>query len=151
MSLVMHRNALLPDRCVKCNAPVGGRRLRRQLWYINPILYILAISPIIFLVVYLIVRKGAKVDVGVCEAHMQQRRTMLAVGWCVFVLAILSFPFAAVIESPWPALLGFLMLIGSIVPLSIGNKFVTPARIDDHYVWLKGACREYLASLPPAR
>jgi hypothetical protein len=151
MSLVMHRNALLPDRCVKCNAPVGGRRLRRQLWYINPILYILAISPIIFFVVYLIVRKGAKIDLGICEAHLQRRRTMLTIGWCLFALAFLSFPVGATLESPWPFLLGLLLLVGSIIPFSLANKLVTPAKIDDVYVWLKGVCPEYLASLPPAR
>lgn len=29
--LVMHKKAVLPDRCVKCNQPAGGRRLKRSL------------------------------------------------------------------------------------------------------------------------
>jgi hypothetical protein len=150
-SLVMYKNAQLPDRCVKCNVPVGGRRLRRKLWYINPLLYILAISPLIFVIVYMIVRKGATIDIGLCERHVQRRRTMLTIAWCMFALAIVSFPVAAMLESPWPALLGVLLLVGSIIPAVLGNNVVTPAKIDDTYAWLKGVCPEYLASLPPAR
>ena len=37
--------------------------------------------------------------------------------------------------------------LGAIYGL-IAARLVTPTRIDDHFVWLRGACGEYLSELP---
>src|SRR3954468_23626244 len=38
--LVLRKNAVLPDRCVKCNAPAEGFRLRRNLSWHQPAIYL---------------------------------------------------------------------------------------------------------------
>src|SRR5438045_334031 len=37
-TLVMMKEAFLPDRCVKCNGPANGYRLRRRLSWHEPII-----------------------------------------------------------------------------------------------------------------
>jgi hypothetical protein len=150
-TLLMHKQAQLPHRCVRCNSAADVRRLNRQLWYIHPALYALVISPLIFLIVYLIVRKGARIDVPVCEAHVQRRRNLMTVAGCLMALGILGFVAAAYLSSGIPFVLGLLVLLASLVVLVVGSRHVTPAKIDEQYVWLKGVSPEFLASLPPAR
>ncbi|HUY92595.1 MAG TPA: hypothetical protein VMV10_27900, partial [Pirellulales bacterium] len=39
--LAMHKRAVLPDRCVKCNRPAGGGRLKRSLSWHHPAWFLL--------------------------------------------------------------------------------------------------------------
>lgn len=149
-SLVMFKQATLPDRCFKCNEPAYGRRLNRQLWYIHPALYILAISPVIFLIVYMIVRKGARVDVGICEMHDRRRRTLGFVGGALLILSIVAIVMALIAETPAVFLVGVLLFLTGLIVVIVGQRFVLPAKIDNEYVWLKGMSPEYLASFPPS-
>ena len=46
--LVMTKDAALPDRCVRCNQPADGPRLRRNLsWHPAAWYVLLAISPLL--------------------------------------------------------------------------------------------------------
>ena len=49
--LVMHKRAVLPDRCVKSNQPAEGRRLRRNLYWHHPAIYL---TILISLLIYII-------------------------------------------------------------------------------------------------
>lgn len=149
-SLVMFKQAQLPDRCFKCNAPAYGRRLNRQLWYIHPALYILAISPVIFLIVYMIVRKGARVDIGICETHDQRRRMLAVVGGALLILSIVAIVMAIAFETPAAFAGGLLLFLVGLVVVIVGQRFVLPSKIDNEYVWLKGMSPDYLASFPPS-
>jgi len=40
-TLVMTKDALLPDQCVKCNAPAHGFKLKRKLTWHHPALYLI--------------------------------------------------------------------------------------------------------------
>ena len=51
--LVMHKEAVLPDRCIKCNAPCNGYRLKRNLSWHRPAWFLLIfISLWIYLIVF---------------------------------------------------------------------------------------------------
>src|SRR5947209_12297282 len=57
-TLVVHKGASLPDRCIKCNEPAEGLSLNRKLVWHQPWLYLLIIPSIwIYAVVALIVRQ----------------------------------------------------------------------------------------------
>src|SRR6476660_2337793 len=72
--LVMHRLAPLPDICVKSNEP-ATRRLRRSLsWHHPAIFLLLLISPLIYIIVALILRKSATLYIPLTDEWFARRR-----------------------------------------------------------------------------
>jgi hypothetical protein len=156
--LVMHKNAVLPDRCVKCNQPAYGR-LKRSLSYHHPALYLLILASIwIYIIVALIVRHTAKIEIGLCERHRSKRRRAIAMSWLLVVGGI-----AAIIAgiglgdnrgaTPWIALT---LLLGGVIAFLVGLIYtafvvppVAPHKIDKEYVWLKKVGPDFLATFPP--
>ena len=156
--LVMRKNAELPARCVKTNAPTD-RTLRRQLYWHNPLLYLMLIFPglCIYVIVALIVRKSADIQVGLSPEGFRSRRWGIAIGWLSFLLGAVVF-FVGVANSEsnrnpannwWIAIIAGLLggLIGIIVGV-VKSRIVAPTKITDSHVWLSGVHSDYLASLP---
>ena len=84
--LVMHKQAVLPDRCVKSNQPVHGRRLKRKLTWHDPVLYfILPVDFLVYLITVLILRKRATIYVGLGEEWFRKRRGSPRHGWTLVV------------------------------------------------------------------
>jgi hypothetical protein len=104
--LVMHKQAVLPDRCVKCNESVNGLRLKRKLSWHHPALYLMIFFPglLFYAIVALIVRKTARIDVGICERHRSRRRIGIAVAWLIALLGFAMFFFTTQRRS-WPPML----------------------------------------------
>jgi hypothetical protein len=51
---------VLPDRCVKCNAPAAGHRWEKRLYWHHPLIYLsLLAGALIYVVIALIARKEA--------------------------------------------------------------------------------------------
>lgn len=68
--LVMHKNVQLPDRCVKSNAPTN-RRLKRNLSWHHPAVFLsILISPLIYIILALILRKTANIYIGLSDEHV---------------------------------------------------------------------------------
>lgn len=149
--LVMHRNAVLPDRCVKTNEPALGRRLKRKLYWHHPALYLLIfVNILIYVIVALVVRERAIIEIGVSEKSLSRRKTAIiisvvafltGVGFLVFAYTKFNLPHAAIVSS------AFAMFLISIVA-AYKTCLIAPKRIETDYVWIKGVCKEYLASLP---
>ncbi len=147
--VVATRDATFPDRCVKCNAPAEGFRLKRSLSWHHPLFYVIIFicNVIVYVIVAMIVRKTATYYVGLCETHRRKRRQAILIGWSCFLggvsLAVWGF-------SKGDAILGLLAVVilfaGSLYGL-IGSRVLYPKRIDKEYAWIKGACPEFLASL----
>jgi hypothetical protein len=77
--LVTRTETPFPDRCVKCNQPANGFRLKRVLYWQHPAYYLLLLLNIlILLIVVLIERKKAVLHIGLCDTHRSQRRTAIA-------------------------------------------------------------------------
>ena len=148
-TLVTRREAVLPDRCVKCNAPANGNKLRRNLSWHHPAYYLFVLlNLLIYVIVALIVRKQAKISVGLCESHRSRRARAIATAWSV-VLAGAGLIVAAILyEKSWPALIGILLLLAGAIYGSVRGRIVTARRIDDKHVWLNGVCSQYLDTLP---
>lgn len=144
----MTKEALLPGRCVKCNA-YTDERLKRKLTWHHPALYLLIfVSLLVYAIVAMVVRKTATVNIGFCPEHLAVRKRNLAITWGLGLLAIVSFVMGAVLED--------LTFIFAILPLLLATaiygivtlRVVVPTKIDDHYVWLKGVNQDYLQEFP---
>lgn len=147
-TVVMTREALLPDRCVKCNASANGYRLKRKLRWHNPFLYILIISPVIYIIVALIVSKTAEIQVGLCEAHRKRRRNVMILATALFIGWPLGLILGAVLSSGALVGISFLLLIASLLVAASGPRVVTAEKIEDRHIRFRGSGRPFLESIP---
>lgn len=138
-----------PDRCVKCNASANGFRLKRVLYWQNPAYYLLLLINVrILLIVVLIVRKKAILNVGLCEAHRQQRLTAIAVCWSG-VLAGPAAIIAGAIYHSAPAIAGGIVIfLAALIWGLVKGRTISASKIDKENVWVSGVCRAFLEELP---
>lgn len=146
--LVMTKDAVLPGRCVKCNAHTE-ERLRRKLTWHHPALYLLVlVSILIYVIVALVVRKTATVDVGFCPEHRAARKRHTAITWALGLMSVLSLILAAVLEDGMFVFVAVAFLFATAIYGIITLRVVAPTRIDEHTVWLRGVDANYLQELP---
>lgn len=153
--LVMTREVELPDRCIKCNLPADGYKLERKLsWHPGLVYALLAISPLIYIVIALIVRKRATIHVGLCEQHRKRRKRAIATGWIASLggLGMLFSGFAVVERYETP---GALLCLSGVFVFFFGILFAlfrgqtcSAKKIDKQLVRVAQIDRSYLASLP---
>jgi len=149
-TLVMVKEAPLPDRCVKCNAPANGVRLRRRLAWHSPVLYLLIfVAVLIYAILAAVLSKRATIYIGLCAEHVQGRRKKIAVGWILLAGGLISIVVGFAYEYPIIGLLGFAVFLFALVWLIMVSRVVTPKKIDDRLVWLNGINSAYLSQLPP--
>ena len=149
--LVMTKEALLPNRCVKCNAP-ANEQIRRKLTWHHPALYLLIlVSLLIYAIVAMVVRKTAVVSIGLCEEHFSARRRDIWLTCLLVFLSVASFVLAAMMEEGLLALAGAVFIFGAAIYGSVTIRLVTPAKIDNYFVWLKGVNQNYLQQFPEWR
>lgn len=145
--LVMTKDAQLPDRCTVCNAPANGFRLKRNLYWHPPAWYLLICAGLLFYAIAaLIVRKKASIEIGLCPTHIQKRKRAIAITWLLIGVSILVV-FLATIKEPTLILLAGAILIGALIYGVIAVPPVTPAKITDRLVYLKGVGVAYLNML----
>lgn len=148
--VVMGVRAELPDRCIKCNEPTHGVRLKRQLYWHHSALYLLVIFPglLIYAIVAMAVRKRATIHVGLCEKHRGRRWMHIGIAWALFLGGVA----ATVVGANNPNLgafagLGILAILTGIIWGLAGGRVVTARRIDPDWVRFQGAGRDFLDSL----
>jgi hypothetical protein len=147
--LVMRHDTLLPDNCVRCNAPANGYRLKRQLYWHPPLYYLLIFFYLlIYVVVAMIVRKRATIHVGLCNEH-RARRTRLILGTSLTaVLGFLLIFVAAGMESGWMGIVSALLLLGAGLFAAITLPVVSAGKIDKEFVRVKKVGEAFLNNLP---
>jgi hypothetical protein len=146
--LVMAKIARLPMRCVKCNEPATSR-LRRTLYWHSPVFYVLLVSPVIYIIVALIIRKSLKFEVPLCDEHRARRRGAILFSWLVG-LAGLAICFAPAIDSNYtPAIfVGLIMIVFGLIYGTVRSQVVSARKIDDTHAWIRNVSPLYLAELP---
>ncbi len=148
-SVVTSNNQTLPARCYKCNCAVEGEPLKRKVYWHPPLYYVLVvISLIIYVIVAIIVRKRATVDVYLCPTHKQKRKTFILIGWGGFILAFVMFFVGIGTNTGWLTGISFLVGLVAIGTGLIGGSLAGATRIQGETVWLRGAGKDFLASLP---
>jgi hypothetical protein len=154
--LVMDRNAVLPDRCVRCDQPAEGYRRTVKVSYAP------GSARLLFGEIALLWTKRATVAVGLCERHRPRRGraitpALIALAGVFGLLAIPSFVTAIPAGLGAGVILGFvaIFVVAAFVALAraFGGGSVRATKITDSHVWLKGAGTPFLESLaapPPA-
>ena len=148
--LVIIQGAELPDACVLCGGHTNGRRLTRSYSWHNPWIFIILLSPLIYIIVALIVRKSIKLSVPICEAHLKRRAWMIAVAWLTFVGGIV----AGVVlgQDKRYVDIGFAVglfgFVGALIIGLIGSRLMTPKFIDKRIAKFGGVSENYLSGLP---
>lgn len=149
--LVMTKGAVLPDRCLKCNAPAEGYRLRRKLsWHPSAYYLIILINLILYVIVALIVRYTAKAEFPLCPIHRRRRRWGIINGW---LLALLGFAtlFGGAVDNDHAGYYvfgGLVLVVAGLVYGLVRSQIPRPSKIDKSFVWLKGVSPRFLAELP---
>lgn len=148
--LVMHKDCQLPDRCVKCNKPAAGYRLKRNLTWHTPWLYLLLVAAwLIYLIVAAIVSKKARIQIGLCDEHRGIRQRDIIITWIFVLSGIFSLGAGIVMKPGWVyALSGLGLLLVAIIYGVCRVPMVQPKRIDEQHVWLHGVSEEFMAELP---
>jgi hypothetical protein len=151
-TLVMVKIARLPSRCIKCNEP-ATYRLKRSLSWHNPLLYLMVVFPglLFYVIVALIVRKTAKIDVPLCEAHRAGRKKSILFAWIISLagMALWFAPASGNDERLWIGFfVGIVLFLFGLIFGSLKSQTVTPTKIDDTHVWLNKVSPLYLAGLP---
>lgn len=149
-TLVMSKDASLPDFCVKCDAPANGFRLKRNLSWHHPALFLLLLLAwLLYFILAMVLRKRAIVHLGLCQEHYQKRRKLLTAGFITLAGAFILMFGALASDYPAVALLGLVGILASAIWLAFIARVVTVKKIDDQFVWLKGLNENYLNRFPP--
>lgn len=136
-TLIVERDATLPALCLFTGEPTLGQRERRRLAWAPPWTAVFVISPLLYLVVYLIVRKRAWLDYALSERARARRRSGILTLFGGMAAAVVL-GFAGGLAN-MPLLLVFapvLFLIVLIVGM-IRGRVLQVTRIDQTHVHLK--------------
>lgn len=149
-AVVMGVRAVLPDRCVKCNAPSEGTKLKRRLYWHKPAWYaLILVNLLVYALAAMIVRKTATIHVGLCGKHRGRRWLHIGIAWTLIIGAIAAFVVG--VNDPqlaWLIGAGVLALLVGIIWGLVGARTVTALKIDDQWVRFSGAGRNFLERLP---
>ena len=151
--LVAASDTVLPDRCVKCNAPAHGLKMTKKFYWHPPAFYLLICAGVlIYAIVALIVRKKSIIHLGICSEHKKRRSRSIAITWLTVGVSFLMIVIAATTETGGLAFIGILLLLGAIIFGLMTTQLVVPTKIDaQSVVWLKGVSPSYLENLPVYR
>lgn len=149
--LVMRNGAVLPDRCVRCNAPAAGRIKCSFQWFDS------RRFPFF---------RTARVELGLCRLHRRWfyiaastvvLLLIFTIGWAIAGSVVCKYPRGGPNSLDWGA---YVMLSGIFWAVGVVSYSATiyaafcalpiaERKIDRDYVWLKKVDPEYLAQFPP--
>jgi len=148
-TVITLHDAALPARCVKCNEPADQPTKERTLYWVHPAVYLLIFAGgLILLIVYLVVRKKAEVNPGLCDPHKKRRLGALAYGWLGFFGGFFLAVGGGTADSPAVLVLGLLMMVSAIVVGMIWGRLIYVKKITKDEVKLAGFSSAYLDDLP---
>jgi hypothetical protein len=151
--VVPRAGAPLPPNCVKCGRPTQ-EIWNKTFWWHNPVLYLIVlISPIIYVIVALIVRKSCKLSVPVCEEH---RSSYKSKRWIGGILMLVSIPLWIGIAAAGNGsdnamaagvLVFFLAFFVGLIVFAVAS-IIKPSNMDEQTATFKGAGESFLQMLP---
>ncbi len=155
--LVMQKNAVLPDICVKSNQETNGYRLKRQLSWHHPALFLSVLAaPIIYIILAMVMSKKATIHIGLSDEWRSKRLMRILFAWLLAAASVgCFFGGFALIGNQQTDPIAVALVIGSFVLFftaaifgSVGARMIKVHHIDDYYVKFKGVHPDYLARFP---
>jgi hypothetical protein len=149
--VVLHKvGGVLPDRCVMCNAPAQGYRLRKTFYWHPPEYYLAIFLGVgVYVILALVTRKSARIELGLCPPHRARRRNGLILAWGGFLGAFVLMFVGASDDVLGLMIAGFIGLLVLPIVGAVMARTLRPAKIDEHYAWLR-AGKPFVDSLPSA-
>jgi len=157
--LVLHKNAPLPDVCLKSNQP-ATRRLKRNLsWHHPAIALSILAGVLIYIILAVVLTKRATIYMALTDEWFGIRRKRILIAWGIVLLSIAlgvgGLAMAAGADAGQggglSCLACFVAMVLFFVGIIYGNyaaRLVRPACITDQYVYLVGVHPNFLARLP---
>lgn len=152
--VVVHQNSMMHDSCVKCGEHiqsyngVGGFARQKYRWH-NPLVYIALISPLIYVILSLVLSKRMTVDIPLCHKHLEDRKTTGSYLLGAGILSVFAiFFFSSLGYGGFAFLLFLAAIIGLPLAYEYAYKPLQASKIENDYIYLKGASEEYLRNLP---
>ena len=150
--LVATNGAALPPCCVKCNEPVSETMKRKTYYWHPPFVYVGLLAGLLpYAILALVLRKKGTIQFGLCPRHKSRRLWNVLGGVGALILAIVLFVIAGQTDSSTSAALvpvGILLLLVGIIWAALAARTLSPTKIDDRTLWLRGAGPKLLDSLP---
>ena len=150
-TLVMRREAKLPDRCIKSNLPAETHLSRTLTWHPGWVYLLVLLWFFAYIIAVVMIQKTAKVNIGLTNAVAKKRRQNILVAWLVALASlgtIISGSATLKGVSPMITLIVGIILMGGIIFVMIRARMITVVKVTDDYVWFNGVCLEYLDELP---
>jgi hypothetical protein len=153
--LVVHKQAILPDRCVKSNEPTQERLTRKLFWH-HPALYLLILlNLLIYAIVALAVRKNATFDIPLAPRYKAARIKWMVIAWSIILGSIAVLILGLATAGPGQDILPVIcmiqfpiaILIGALIGI-FGCRVIYATKIDDQYAWIAGTCADFRNSFP---
>lgn len=147
--IVLSKDTPFPDRCVCCNAPTNGFKLKRDLSWHPPAYYLLLLVCLwLYIIVAMIARKKATLHIGLCEAHRAARKQTILIASLSAVLGLVLVIAGGVMENGILALIGAVLLIGGGLYGAVKAPIISCTKIENDLVSFKGAGQPFLDTLP---
>jgi heme A synthase len=155
--LIMHKMAQLPNICVKTGREADQRVKRTMQWHHPALALLIFAGVLIYVIVALLTRKKAMIEIPVTREWMRGRNRRLAICIAISLLGAVMFGGAIyatveeVISGDLIALMlgaGVLTGMGGLIGCIVVSPILKPIRITDTHVYLKGMDRELLGSYP---
>ncbi len=152
--LEVSQGAVLPPYCVKCGQPSEGEPIARVFqWHPQWVYVTVLVSPIIYLIIALIVRKKINLDVPLCADHKSQRTKNL---WIGLLLLLGCIPAGIVLGGTVGGdagmgagiLVGTAAFIAGVIFLGPGRAMLSPRFIDNTRATFRGAGEVFLNMIP---
>jgi len=152
--LVMHKLAPLPDICVLSNEPTVTRISRKLQWHHPMLALTILIGVPVYIILALIMTKRATIQLPLTQDWIARRQRRMIFAWSAGLLSlgliVGGIALAANLEDPGYLLLMVLGIIGGLAALIGGQAaigLVSPKRMTDDYIWLKGVHPDFLNRL----
>lgn len=152
--LVMHKLAPLPEICLKSNQP-ATRRLTRKLQWHHPLIGLTILAGVlVYLILAMILMKRATIHIALTEEWFAIRRRRILFAWGLaltgVLLLIAGVAFIDQTNSPLPLIVIFAaiaLFVTSLIYGQYATALVSPKRMTDDYIWLKGVHPDFLDRL----
>jgi len=149
--LVVPRDTTLPSWCVLCDKRAADATKKTEFSWHNPWIYVLLLSPLIYVVVALIVRKTMKFQVPLCSEHRRRRSRLSWAGGLCFLAAVpVAVALGYALGEEWmavPILTGLGMALGGLIVVARGSATIAATHIDQHRGLFRGASEAFLKRL----
>src|SRR5262249_25462800 len=141
---------VLPPMCVGCGVATNGKFVKKTFAWHHPALYVLLVSPLIYVIVALIVQKRMKVNVPLCPQHSQRRSMGVTLAWVLPVIGIADvFVLPQFhVDSGLAGIVAVCLFLAGVILWAILSNPIKPVSIDASRGEFKGFCEAFLRQIP---